>query len=122
MNQPTTKNEAALLLAEDAKKLSVTIAEFAPTVGSFVEVCYGPAPLDLAHAASSQPKAYIIFWLGVPEERRPIHDEWIVEQGLHEEEGVFMVVWLVFDRLDVIEIAKKQWGRDIEIPVTRVLS
>jgi hypothetical protein len=109
-------------LADDARRMTTTVASFHPTDKSFVEICYGPAPFDKDVSASGQPRAYTIYWLADPSERVPERDEWVAAEIFDEENGVLMFLWVVFERLDVIHIVKKQWGREIAIPVVRVLS
>lgn len=101
-------------VAEDAKRVTATLAAFRPTARSLVHVCYGPAPFEADLPASAQPKAYTIFWMAHPREPSPDMDEWVALDG--EIDGTHMRMWVVNLRADVLTLVERHWGRAIELP------
>lgn len=121
MNELATEEDLkrAMALADDARKMSTTLAAFQPTPGSFVEVCYGPGPFELDLPVSAQPNAYTVYWIGDPREKPPEGGD----ATLYDTENdVALVLWLIADRLDVVALVQRHWGRVLQIPAARVLS
>lgn len=103
-----------MAVAEEAKRMTSTLAAFNPTNRSLVHVCYGPAPFDEELPASAQPRAYTVFWMAPPGEQPPEWDEWVALDG--EIDGTHMRMWVVNLRADVLRLVERHWGLRIELP------
>lgn len=101
-------------VADEAKRMTATLAAFNPTRWSLVHVCHGPAPFDESLPASAQPRAYTIFWMAPPGEPAPDMDEWVALDG--EIDGTHMRMWVVNLRADVLALVERHWGLRIELP------
>ena len=107
-------------VAEDARKLTQVLAHFRPTPQSAVEVCYGPAPFDPDLPAAAQPRAYTVFWMGLPGAKPPERDEMLTVDSMVGDTR--MLMWVIYARLDVIDLVERHWKVKLNIPAVRVVS
>jgi hypothetical protein len=112
-------------LADDATRLMELVFSFEPSTRQKVVIYYGPTIVDTNLAANVQPYVYSIYWVAPESEDAPeATASEIARIEAPSPSGVRLqvVIWVLSERLDVIDLAQKLWKRTVTLPVVRVLS